>query len=65
MAEIREHEELFNKDITDICVAFFDKFSKGDVDSSLEIPEDLHIVNKKIMLYSRATNFVLLFYNIA
>lgn len=41
IAEVRNEEEQFHKDVTDISVAFLDRFSKGEVDGPVDIPDEL------------------------
>ena len=44
MTEIREAEEAFHKDVTELANAFADKFSKGEIENALSYPDDIHSV---------------------
>jgi hypothetical protein len=44
MSDVRELEETYYKEITDISVRFFDLYSKGDSGGAVDISDDLHVV---------------------
>lgn len=41
MSDVREAEEHWYKEMTDICVAFYEKLTKGEIENALDIPDDL------------------------
>jgi hypothetical protein len=44
VAEIRESEETFHKEVTELSNAFSDRFSKGEIENALDYPDDIHTV---------------------
>jgi hypothetical protein len=46
MSDVRETEEGYFKELTDICSRFFDAYSKGDSGGAVDISEDLHVVRR-------------------
>lgn len=42
MSNIRETEEIYYTEVTNVCVRFFELYSKGELETSLEITDELH-----------------------
>lgn len=50
VTEVREAEESFHKEVTELSNAFADRFSKGEIENALEYPDDIHAVRHRAWL---------------
>ena len=42
--ELREREEQHHKELSDLCLAYLERFLKGEADNAMDLPDDLNAV---------------------